>query len=89
LWLLKPFEFALKIIKISSFSHQVKKEFILSKQILRSGTSIGADIEEALGGQSRKDFLHKIAVARKEAGETRYWLKLLRESELLEPGVLT
>jgi four helix bundle protein len=56
----------------------------LAKQLLRSGTSIGANIEEASAGQSRKDFLAKMAVASKEARETRYWLRLLRESDLVE-----
>ena len=61
-----------------------KKEFVLSKQIVRSGTSIGANVEEAIGGQSRKDFLSKMSIAYKEARETHYWLRLLRDSDILE-----
>lgn len=60
-----------------------KKEYVLSKQILRSGTSIGANIEESIGGQSKNDFLPKISIAYKETRETMYWLKLLKESRYL------
>ncbi|MHB8056660.1 MAG: four helix bundle protein [Desulfuromonadaceae bacterium] len=59
-------------------------EFVLSKQILRSGTSIGANIEEAQAGQSRADFVSKISIASKEARETNYWLRLLRDSKTLD-----
>ncbi len=79
----KSFIFALKIIGVYKFLIVEKKEFVLSKQILRSGTSIGANVEEALGGQSKKDFVAKLSVAYKEARETSYWLKLLRESNYL------
>lgn len=61
---------------------QLEKEFIISNQILRSGTSIGANIEEALAGQSKKDFTAKMSISSKEARETKYWLRLLKESEL-------
>jgi four helix bundle protein len=61
------------------------KEFVLSKQILRSGTSIGANIEEANQAQSKMDFIHKLSIALKEAAETNYWLRLLRDSKLIEP----
>ncbi|MEN9598637.1 MAG: hypothetical protein RL596_948, partial [Bacteroidota bacterium] len=60
-----------------------KKEFALAKQILRSGTSIGANIEESIGAQSRKDFLSKISIAYKETRETHYWLRLLNDSDFL------
>ncbi len=60
-----------------------KKEFVLSKQLLRSGTSIGANIEEAIGGQSESDFFSKLTIAYKEARETGYWIKLMRDSDLL------
>lgn len=60
-----------------------KKEYCLSKQILRSGTSIGANIEEASGGQSKKDFLSKLSIAYKEARETRYWLRLLHDTNYI------
>ena len=62
-----------------------KKEYTLSKQILRSGTSIGANSEEASGGISKKDFRHKFFIAYKEARETHYWIRLLKDSEYIEP----
>jgi len=62
---------------------ETKKEYVLSKQVLRCGTSIGANIEEALGGHSRKDFLNKLTVSYKEARETDYWLRLLHASEYI------
>jgi four helix bundle protein len=77
----KSFAFALRIIQLYR-ELQSQREFILSRQLLRSGISIGANVEEAGAGQSRRDFLAKMAVASKEARETRYWLKLLRESQL-------
>ena len=61
----------------------IKKEFVLSKQLLRSGTSIGANIEEAIGGQSSKDFYAKLTIAYKEARETHYWIRLLRDTNYL------
>jgi len=60
-----------------------KKEFVLSKQVLRSGTSIGANVEEAIGGSSKKDFLNKMKIAYKEARETSYWLRLLRDTDFI------
>lgn len=77
----KSFEFSLKIISLYK-KLQEEKEFIISRQILRSGTSIGANIEEALAGQSKKDFIAKMSISSKEARETKYWLRLLKESEL-------
>lgn len=68
---------------------QNEREYVISKQILRSGTSIGANIEEALAGQSRKDFVHKLSISSKEAKETKYWLKLLEKSSLTEIDVST
>lgn len=81
----KSYAFALRIVKLYRFLCDEKKEFVLSKQIVRSGTSIGANVEEAIGGQSRKDFLSKISIAYKEARETHYWLRLLRDSGILDP----
>lgn len=82
----KSFAFALEIIKL--YQRLVAdKEFVLSKQLLRSGTSIGANIEEAVAAQSRKDFLPKMSIASKEARETRYWLRLLAHSELAAVNV--
>ncbi|MGP1386453.1 MAG: four helix bundle protein [Thainema sp.] len=77
----KSFEFALKMIELYQ-KLEKQKEFVLSKQLLRSGTSIGANVEEATAAQSRRDFLSKMSIASKEARETKYWLKLLQESEL-------
>jgi len=78
----KSFEFALEIINLYKVL-QEGREFIISKQLLRSGTSIGANVEEALAGESRADFAHKMSIASKEARESRYWLKLLMESNLV------
>lgn len=77
----KTFDFSLKII---SLYIQLKKEneFIISKQLLRSGTSIGANVEEAIAAQSKRDFISKMSIASKEARETKYWLRLLDKSEL-------
>jgi four helix bundle protein len=77
----KSFAFALKIIKLFT-KLQGHREYVLSRQLLRSGTSIGANVTEASAGQSRKDFLAKMSIASKEARETRYWLELIRESGL-------
>ncbi|MCQ2220739.1 MAG: four helix bundle protein [Prevotella sp.] len=75
--------FALRIIKLYKYLTEQKKEFVLSKQILRSGTSIGANIREAINGQSKADFLAKMNISLKEAAETEYWLELLTEGEFL------
>lgn len=79
----KSFEFAIKIVNLYKFLKIEKKEFVLSKQILRSGTSIGANVEEAIGGQSKADFLSKLSIAYKEARETVYWLKLLFATDFI------
>jgi four helix bundle protein len=78
----KSFNFSLDMITLYS-NLSVKKEYILSKQVLRSGTSIGANVEEAMAAQSRKDFISKMTIASKEARETRYWLRLLDRSKLV------
>lgn len=75
--------FALRIIKLYTYLCNDKKEYILSKQLLRSGTSIGANIKEAIRGQSKADFVFKLNISLKEASETEYWLELLHESEYL------
>lgn len=79
----KSFRFGLRIIKLFQYlrNHQVERSLCI--QLLRSGTSIGANIEEALGGSSKKDFIFKLEISYKEARETHYWLRLLKESELL------
>jgi len=79
----KSFAFAVRIVNLYKFLINEKKEFVLSKQLLRSGTSIGANVEESIGGQSDKDFISKISIAYKEARETIYWLKLLQATDFL------
>lgn len=76
--------FALRIINMYKFLCDDKKEFVLSKQVLRSGTSIGANIAEAFYAQSDADFVAKLYISRKEAGETHYWIELLRESGFID-----
>ena len=83
----KSYKFALRIIKLYKYLVDEKKEYVLSKQILKSGTSIGANVEEAIGGQSRRDFLAKISISYKEAREAHYWLRLLRDSNFIEKDV--
>jgi len=82
---LKSYQFALEVIRIAQL---LKKgtHFEISSQVLRSGTSIGANVEEAIGAQSRKDFIAKLSISYKEARETHYWLRLTKDSGLLEPN---
>jgi len=80
----KSFKFALRIVKLFLFLRERKVDRDLCSQLLNSGTSVGANIEEAVGGSSRRDFVHKLEIAYREARETRYWLRLLRDSALLE-----
>ena len=82
----KSFDFALTVIRLYK-QLQDRREFVLSRQLLRSGTSVGANVEEANAGQSRKDFRAKMSVASKEARETKYWLLLLQESKLVDVDV--
>ena len=79
----KSFEFAVRIVNLCKYLRYKKKEFVLSKQLLRSGTSIGANVHEGRRAQSRADFLAKMSIALKEANETYYWLKLLYRTEYL------
>ena len=79
----KSYSFAIRIVKLSRFLQSEKKEFILSRQVLRSGTAIGALIREAQFGQSKADFANKMSIALKEANETDYWLNLLRDTEFI------
>ena len=79
----KSYAFALRIIKLYSYLTENKKEYVLSKQVLRSGTSIGANVEEAIGAQSKTDFISKLSIAYKEARETSYWIRLLKDSNYL------
>lgn len=80
----KSFQFSLRILKLFKYLRQQKVERDLCTQLLRSGTSIGANVEEAIGGSSRKDFIHKLEISYRETRETKYWLRLLKEGELLE-----
>ena len=75
--------FAIRIIRLYKYLCTEKKEFVLSKQLLRSGTSIGANVKEAIRGQSKDDFAHKMNISLKEASETEYWLELLFETDYI------
>ncbi|MFY7814154.1 MAG: four helix bundle protein [Chryseobacterium taeanense] len=79
----KSFEFAVNIIKFYKIFIVDKKEYVLSKQLLRSGTSVGANIREALNAQSKMDFIHKLSISQKECDETIYWLELLYQTEYI------
>ena len=79
----KSFQFAIHIIRLYHLLNETKKEFILSKQLLRSGTAIGALIREAQNAESTKDFIHKLSIAQKECDESIYWLELLRATEYI------
>lgn len=79
----KSFEFAVRIVNLRKFLTEEKSEYILSKQLLRCGTSIGANVAEAERAQSKADFVSKISIALKEANETSYWLRLLYRTEYL------
>jgi four helix bundle protein len=80
---IKSYAFAVRVVKACQYLNNEKKEFVLSKQLLRSGTSIGANIEEAIGGQSDKDFFAKLTIAYKEARESHYWVRLLKDTDYL------
>jgi len=84
----KSFQFALEIISLYKYLTTQKNEFILSKQILRSGTSIGANIEEALSSQSKNEFIAKLNISLKETKETNYWLRLLKSSGYIQKDEL-
>ena len=78
----KSFEFALEVIGLNRALVD-EHEYVISKQLMRSGTAVGAIVEEAIGAESRRDFLHKMSMAHKEARETHYWLRLLQASDLI------
>ena len=83
----KTYDFASRIVKAYKFLVNEQREYVLSKQLLRSGTSIGANVEEGLAASSTADFIHKLNIAAKEARETPYWLRLLRDNDFLpEPA---
>ena len=79
----KSMDFAKRIVQLYKYLGKEHHEYVMSKQVLRSGTSIGANIAEAIYGSSRKDFVAKLQIAQKEAAETRYWLELLNSSEYI------
>ncbi len=79
----KSFAVAIRIINLYKFLKENKQEYVLSKQLLRSGTSIGANVREGLNAESKKDFIHKLAIAQKETDETLYWIELLKETEFI------
>ncbi len=80
----ESFKFAFEIIKMYKFLVETKQEFILSKQLLKSGTAVGALIREAQNAESKNDFIHKLAIAQKECDETIYWLELLKDASYLD-----
>ncbi|VAW24457.1 hypothetical protein MNBD_BACTEROID01-2216 [hydrothermal vent metagenome] len=79
----KSFDFAIRIVKLYKYLKNDKKEYVLSKQMLRSGTSVGANIEEGIAGQSKRDFIAKLQISLKETRETHYWLRLLTATDYL------
>ncbi len=79
----KSYSFSIRIVNLYKYLVKEHKEYTLAKQLLRCGTSIGANVEEASGGQSKKDFLSKLSIAYKEARETRYWLRILKDTEYI------
>ena len=79
----KSFDLALRIVNLYKLLVDDRKEYVMSKQVLRSGTSVGANVREAIHGESRKDFIHKLAISQKEADETCYWLELLYASSYI------
>lgn len=82
----KSYAFALDVVKVC-ISLREQHEFVLSKQLLRSGTAIGALVEEANQAESKADFIHKLSIANKEANETQYWIRLLIDSEVVDSGM--
>jgi len=80
----KSFAFALRIVKLNRFLSEEKREFVLSKQLLRSGTAVGALVREAEQAESKADFIHKMAIALKEANETDYWVELLYQAKIID-----
>ncbi len=79
----KSFSFAIRVVNLYKILSLERKEFVLSKQFLRSGTSVGANVREALNAESQVDFVHKLAIAQKECDETIYWLELLKETNFI------
>jgi four helix bundle protein len=84
----KAFSFAVKVVNLYKYLCNEQKEYVLSKQMLKSGTSIGANIKEGIEGQSKRDFLSKMSIALKEASETEYWLGLLRATNYIDDEIV-
>ena len=80
----KSFDFAIRIVKLYQYLTAEKNEYVLSKQLLRSGTSVGAMVRESEHAESKADFIHKLAIAQKESNETLYWLELLNRTDYLK-----
>jgi len=80
----KSFDFALRIINLYKYLSEEKKEYVLSKQLLRSGTSVGANIRESEHAESKNDFIHKLSISLKEANESHYWIELLYKSDYIK-----
>ena len=80
----KSYAFALKIVNLYKYLCEERREFVMSKQVLKSGTSIGANAEEAAGAQSKADFIAKMSISHKEARETHFWLRVLRDTKYVE-----
>ena len=83
----KTFNFAVRIVDLYKYLKDERKEYVISKQILRSGTSVGANYREADNAESKKDFIHKLAISQKEADETLFWLELLKETDYIEEEI--
>jgi four helix bundle protein len=83
----KSYVFAIRVVKLSQFLQAEKKEYVLSKQVLRSGTAVGALIREAEFGQSKADFVHKMSISLKEANETEYWICLLKDTHYIDQNL--
>ena len=83
----KSYAFSVRIVKMVQHIHRESREFVLSKQVLRSGTSIGALVSESKFAQSRADFHNKLMIALKEANETKYWLDLLKDTDYITPSI--
>jgi four helix bundle protein len=84
----KSYKFSIRIVKFYQYVSTNKNEYVISKQVLRSGTSIGAMVEEANQAESKADFVHRLAIANKEANETHYWLRLIKDTELASIDIL-
>jgi four helix bundle protein len=85
----KSFKFAIRVVNLYKILSNERKEFVLSKQMLCSGTSIGANVREAINAESSADFIHKCSIAQKECDETLYWIELLKETEYIDEKEFT